>query len=158
MKQTLLVITTLLLWLIQQLLIGFLLLAGLLYIPAVQNFLVDKAASSLSESLGMEVSVESVRLSFPLDLDVQGVVAREGSDTLMAVDVLRIDVPLKPLFSGQANVDEFTLLGAKINATHMVRLSDDDEEIIHPLIILDKKAKTPTAYPRPFAQISKKPL
>ncbi|MBE6537656.1 MAG: 16S rRNA (guanine(527)-N(7))-methyltransferase RsmG [Ruminococcaceae bacterium] len=50
------------------------------------------------------------------------------------------------------------LLGAKINATHMVRLADDDEEIIHPLIILDKKSKTPTAYPRPFAQISKKPL
>ena len=51
-----------------------------------------------------------------------------------------------------------SLLGAKINATHMVRLADDDEEIIHPLIILDKKSKTPTAYPRPFAQISKKPL
>ncbi len=51
-----------------------------------------------------------------------------------------------------------SILGAKINATHMVRLFDDDEEIIHPLIILDKKAKTPTAYPRPFAQISKKPL
>ena len=50
------------------------------------------------------------------------------------------------------------LLGGKINATHMVRLSDDDEEIIHPLIIIDKKSKTPTAYPRPFAQISKKPL
>ena len=51
-----------------------------------------------------------------------------------------------------------SLLGAKINATHMVRLADDDEEIIHPLIILDKKSKTPPAYPRPFAQISKKPL
>lgn len=49
-------------------------------------------------------------------------------------------------------------LGGKINATHMVRLSDDDEEIIHPLIIIDKKSKTPAAYPRPFAQISKKPL
>ena len=51
-----------------------------------------------------------------------------------------------------------SFLGAKINATHMVRLADDDEEIIHPLIILDKKSKTPPAYPRPFAQISKKPL
>ena len=51
-----------------------------------------------------------------------------------------------------------SLLGGKINATHRVRLSDDDEEIIHPLIILDKKIKTPAAYPRPFAQISKKPL
>ena len=51
-----------------------------------------------------------------------------------------------------------SLLGGKINATHMVRLSDDDEEIIHHLIILDKKIKTPAVYPRPFAQISKKPL
>ena len=51
-----------------------------------------------------------------------------------------------------------SILGAKINSTHMVRLFDDDEEIIHPLIILDKKSNTPTAYPRPFAQISKKPL
>ena len=51
-----------------------------------------------------------------------------------------------------------SLLGGKTNSTHMVRLADDDEEIIHPLIIIDKKSKTPAAYPRPFAQISKKPL
>lgn len=51
-----------------------------------------------------------------------------------------------------------SILGGKLAATHMIRLSDDDEEIIHPLIVIDKKSKTPTTYPRPFAQISKKPL
>ena len=51
-----------------------------------------------------------------------------------------------------------SLLGGKHAATETVRLSDGDEEIIHPLIIIDKKAKTPAAYPRAFAQISKKPL
>ena len=51
-----------------------------------------------------------------------------------------------------------TLLGGKIKATHEVRLSDDEEEIIHPLIIIDKKSQTPKQYPRAFSQISKKPL
>lgn len=51
-----------------------------------------------------------------------------------------------------------SILGGKLAATHMIRLSDDDEEIIHPLIVIDKKAKTPPAYPRAYAQISKKPL
>ena len=50
------------------------------------------------------------------------------------------------------------ILGGKISATHQVRLSDDDEETVHPLIIIEKKSKTPTLYPRVYAQISKKPL
>ena len=50
------------------------------------------------------------------------------------------------------------MLGGKISATHQVRLTDGEEELIHPLIIIDKKMKTPAAYPRPYAQISKKPL
>ncbi len=32
------------------------------------------------------------------------------------------------------------------------------ETASHPLIFIDKKEKTPAAYPRPYAQISKKPL
>lgn len=51
-----------------------------------------------------------------------------------------------------------SLLGGKTAATHTVRLTDGAEELIHPLIIIDKKAKTPSGYPRAFAQISKKPL
>lgn len=33
-----------------------------------------------------------------------------------------------------------------------------EEPLTHPLIIIDKREKTPSIYPRPFAQISKKPL
>ena len=51
-----------------------------------------------------------------------------------------------------------SILGGKVSATETVRLADDTEEIIHPLIIVEKKMKTPAAYPRAFAQISKKPL
>ncbi len=51
-----------------------------------------------------------------------------------------------------------SILGGKLDAIHQVRLFDEDEEIIHPLIIIEKKSKTPQIYPRAFAQISKKPL
>lgn len=51
-----------------------------------------------------------------------------------------------------------SILGGKHSATETVILSDENEEIIHPLIIIDKKMKTPAAYPRAYAQISKKPL
>ena len=53
----------------------FLLLAILIYIPPVQNFAVRKVAAGLSESLGMSVGVERVRLAFPLDLAVHNVLA-----------------------------------------------------------------------------------
>lgn len=36
--------------------------------------------------------------------------------------------------------------------------SGNGETLTHPLIIIEKKEKTPSQYPRPFAQISKKPL
>lgn len=49
-------------------------------------------------------------------------------------------------------------LGGRNTACDMITLKGDGETLTHPLIIIDKKEKTPTAYPRPFAQISKKPL
>lgn len=51
-----------------------------------------------------------------------------------------------------------SMLGGKLDSVHEVRLSDDDEEIMHPMIIVRKNSKTPPAYPRAYAQISKKPL
>ena len=56
----------------------FLLLAVLLYLPPVQNFVVHRVAASLSESTGMNISVSRVRLSFPLDLSVKGVEVIDG--------------------------------------------------------------------------------
>lgn len=50
------------------------------------------------------------------------------------------------------------ILGAKGVKVEDVRLTNGEEELTHPLIIIDKKSKTPDAYPRPFAKISKKPL
>ena len=50
-----------------------LLVSMLLYIPAIQNFVVRKAAGYASESLGMDIGFEKMRLAFPLDLSIHNV-------------------------------------------------------------------------------------
>ena len=49
-------------------------------------------------------------------------------------------------------------LGGRNTLCESISLKGEGETLTHPLIIIDKKEKTPQTYPRPFAQISKKPL
>ena len=49
-------------------------------------------------------------------------------------------------------------LGGKNARVESITLSGDSEELSHPLIIIEKASKTPEKFPRPYAQISKKPL
>ncbi|MBQ8321422.1 MAG: 16S rRNA (guanine(527)-N(7))-methyltransferase RsmG [Clostridia bacterium] len=50
-------------------------------------------------------------------------------------------------------------IGGRGAVCDMITLKADGEEpLTHPIISVDKKEKTPAAYPRPYAQISKKPL
>ena len=49
-------------------------------------------------------------------------------------------------------------LGGRNTLCDNITLRGDGEELTHPLIIIDKKERTPASFPRPFAQISKKPL
>ena len=111
-------------WLLAILLAPFalvLLLALLLYIPPIQNFVVDRVAESLSKSLQMQIRVDNVRLAFPLDLEVNGVSACDAEgDTLLAVKQLQLDVPLRPLFSGRVDVDGFALREAYVNTKSLV--------------------------------------
>lgn len=49
-------------------------------------------------------------------------------------------------------------LGGRNPLCENITLKGGDETLTHPFIIIDKKEKTPAAYPRVYAQISKKPL
>ena len=51
-----------------------------------------------------------------------------------------------------------SMLGGRNTVCEEISLKGEDETLTHPLIIVEKKEKTPAAYPRPYAQISKKPL
>lgn len=49
-------------------------------------------------------------------------------------------------------------LGGRNTVCENVTLKGENETLTHPLIIIDKKERTPQNLPRPYAQISKKPL
>ena len=50
------------------------------------------------------------------------------------------------------------ILGGSNPKIENITLVGGEEAFSHPLITVEKKTKTPAAYPRPYAQISKKPL
>ena len=91
------------------LLLAVLLLPALLYVPAVQDLVRRKATAYASRALDMELSVERLRLSFPLRLTVEGTLLHDGADTLLRCGRLSLDAALWPLLRREVVVDRFEL-------------------------------------------------
>lgn len=105
----------------------FVILAVLLYLPPVQNRVVQKVVAVASEQTGMAISVDRVSLVFPLDLGVYGFRALQPNDSLpqltdTVADVRRlvVDVRLRPLFTGKVVVDELELNDTKLNTANFI--------------------------------------
>ena len=60
-------------------------LAVMLYLPPVQNWAVRQVAAYASESTGMDVTVDHVKLVFPLRLGVEGVQVLQPIDSLKSL-------------------------------------------------------------------------
>ena len=109
------------LWTIASPFILFVILCILIYLPPIQNFLVDKAAVYASEATGMNISVGRMSLSFPLNLVVTDVdAASPHNDTLLSVRRLQVNVQLLPLLKKQVEVDGISLQGATVNSNDLI--------------------------------------
>lgn len=93
----------------------------LLYIPAVQNFVVGKVAAYASEKTGMQISMKYVRLAFPLSLRLEGAQAIRGKDTLFIAKDFIATVKLKPLFKSQVVLDRARLSDAQVNTLDFIK-------------------------------------
>ena len=105
----------------------FAILAILLYIPAVQNWAVRHVTAYASEKTGLDISIQRVDLSFPLDLSVSGVKVIQPNDSLPQVkdtvaDVRKLvaSVQLLPLFKSQVEVDRLDFSDVKMNTTNFI--------------------------------------
>ena len=93
-----------------------LLVSVLLYIPPVQNFAVKKAAYYAGKATGMQIGIERIRLSFPLNLTVRGVeVLTTPADTLLTLKSLTVNVRALPLLKKEVLVDAIDLEDVKVN-------------------------------------------
>lgn len=99
----------------------FIIVVTLLYIPAIQNFLVDKVTTYVSEETGMSFKVDNIRLGFPLNLRVNGVeVLSMEKDTLLSAKTLQLDIQLLPLLKKQIEVDGIGLKDVKLDTKDFI--------------------------------------
>lgn len=98
----------------------FLICAGLLYLPPIQNWVVDRVADVVSENTGMQVRVGHVLLEWPLTLAIYDFQAIYEKDTLANVRELKADVQLWPLFKKRIVIDELSLSHADINTNGFI--------------------------------------
>lgn len=98
-----------------------LLVSILLYIPPVQKFVVKKAMHYVSESTGIDVGFERIRLSFPLNLSVRNaLVTGTERDTLARLDKLTVKVALMPLLKGNVSVKGLYLETLDLNTGNLL--------------------------------------
>ncbi len=102
------------------------LLIAALYLPPVQKWAVGVVSDYASKETGMQISIDRVLLSFPLDMSLEGVKCIKTDsvtnlpDTIMAIDKAVAGVRLMPLFKKNIEVSELELLGAKLNTSDFV--------------------------------------
>ena len=90
-------------------LLVLLLVPALLYVPAVQDLARRRAVAYASRTLGMEVSVERIRLAFPLRLTVDNTLLADRTDTLLRCGRLSLDAALWPLIRKEVAIRSFAL-------------------------------------------------
>ena len=94
----------------------FLVLACLLYVPGVQDFAVRRAASYASEQTGLDISLSRLRLRFPLDVELSGLVVCDASgDTLVAARSALVDLDFSQVLHQRLGLDAVSLTGARLD-------------------------------------------
>lgn len=100
------------LWIIASVLFLVVLVAGLIQVPAVQNFVKDKAVTFLQNKIHTKVQIAHISLGIPKMLVLEGVYFEDQKkDTLIAGDKLKVDISMLKLLHSQVEINEIDLEG-----------------------------------------------
>ena len=93
-----------------------LLISAAVYLPGVQRWGIEQAASYARRHLNMDLRIERFRLTFPLRLSIDNTLLTTAvGDTLLQSESLSAQVALWPLFRGEVRLVELTLEETRIN-------------------------------------------
>ncbi|PST84472.1 DUF490 domain-containing protein [Pedobacter yulinensis] len=105
-----------LLWTVAILIILVVGLAASLNIPAVQNFVKDKAIAWLKKKTNTEVSLESIKIALPKDVVLNKFYIEDrNKDTLLYAGKLQVDISLLKLLKNQVEVNDIQLKNVRAN-------------------------------------------
>ena len=99
-------------------------LVAALYVPPIQHWAVQTAARYASEATGMDISIERLRIHFPLDIDLQGLVVAEKGDTIVTTQSAVVDLELKNVRDMRIGVESIDLSHGSVN----IALKEDTTE------------------------------
>jgi len=99
-----------------------LMLSILLYVPTIQNFAVKKITQYASSATDMSISIEYIRLDFPLTLTVNGIEAiTSAADTILYLNSLSVDVkPLSLISSQELEINILELKDGIFNSHELI--------------------------------------
>ncbi len=103
-------------WIVGSLLGLVLLILLLIQIPAVQNFLKNKAVAYLQDKIGTRVEIARLSISFPKKVVLEGVYFEDrAKDTLLAGERLAVDIAMFQLLQSKVVIDDIELTGIHAN-------------------------------------------
>ncbi|MGY3055312.1 hypothetical protein ACVWYG_003527 [Pedobacter sp. UYEF25] len=109
-----------LLWIIASIILVVVVIAGSLNIPAVQNFVKDKAINYLKNKTHTQVSLESIKIALPKDVVLSKFfIADLKGDTLLYAGKLSLDISLFKLFSNTVEINNIDLAHVRANVTRV---------------------------------------
>lgn len=109
------------LWVIASPFILFILLAVLLCIPSVQNFVCDKAANYASTKSGMQISIGRIGIKLPLNLTLDEALVISKRDTILKAGNLDLSMKLFPLMDGRLVVDHVQLKNTSLYTQNIIK-------------------------------------
>ncbi len=111
------------LWIVTSIILLLLLVVLSLNVPAVQNFVKDKAIGYLKKKTNTEVRLETIKIAFPKDVVLNKFYIEDlNKDTLLYAEELKVDISLVKLLS---NTVEVNYLGLKNIRANVKRINPD---------------------------------
>jgi hypothetical protein len=108
------------LWVIGSVIMLVVLIALSLNIPAVQNFVKDKAISYLKNKTHTEVRLQSIHIAFPKDIVLNGFYMEDQKkDTLLFAQRLAVDISLVKLIDKKVEINNIELEKIRANVTRI---------------------------------------
>lgn len=94
--------------------------AALLYVPPIQRWAVEQATSILRQQTGMDIRMESIRITFPLDINLQHLSIRQDSLQIATLESCIVDLDLSHVWQLKGNVDGIVLKQGMIDTHSMI--------------------------------------
>ena len=93
-----------------------LLLFLFIQVPAVQNYARKKAVSFIQNKIGTSVEIEKLSIALPKLIVLKGIYFEDqNQDTLLAGEIIKVDISLIKLFKKQLQINEIYLQGINVN-------------------------------------------